>query len=232
MMDVLAIDTATRDGSVALARDGVVVAARKGDGSRPHATRLPGDALGLLAECGVALEDVAGFAVCLGPGAFTGLRVGIAAVQGLAFATGKPVAGVSALDALAVAALDGQIEGTTAGIWMDAARREVFAARYRRVGDAPSGVRAIDEAVSAPPALVAASWAGAGPAPSRWIGDGTVGYRELIATGAIVEPVPLLAPLVARLGSLAIASGLAGEPHALRPIYVRPPDAVLAKSRR
>ncbi len=80
---------------------------------------------------GLRCGDVDVFAVCLGPGAFTGLRVGIAAAQGLAFATGRPIVGVSALDALGVAALDGAPAESVAGVWMDAARQEVFAVRYR-----------------------------------------------------------------------------------------------------
>ena len=95
---------------------------------------------------GLTLGDVDVFAVCLGPGAFTGLRVGIATAQGLAFATGRPIVGVSALDALGVAALDGRDRLAVAGVWMDAARGEVFAAALRpgprRVAWCPIGGRA------------------------------------------------------------------------------------------
>jgi tRNA threonylcarbamoyladenosine biosynthesis protein TsaB len=231
-MIVLAIDTATRDGSVAVARDGAVVAASRGDGARPHATRLPADALALLAPLGLALSDIDVFAVCLGPGAFTGLRVGIAAAQGLAFATGRPIAGVSALDALAVAALEGRPPAGVAGVWIDAARGEVFAARYLPSPDALFGVSAIDSPVSAPPAGVAQDWAASDRPVSRWIGDGALRYREVIGPADVVEPTPLLAPLVARLGMQAALAGLAGPPHALRPIYVRASDAELARRRR
>ena len=96
-MIVLAIETATRDGSVALARDGNALASARGDGGLPHATRLPGDALALLGPAGLTVRDVDVFAVCLGPGAFTGLRVGIAAAQGLAFATALTSSNVSRL---------------------------------------------------------------------------------------------------------------------------------------
>ena len=161
-MIVLALETATRDGSVALARDGSVLASARGDGGRPHATRLPGDALALLATAGLTLRDVDVFAVCLGPGAFTGLRVGIAAAQGLAFATGRPIVGISALDALGVAALEGREASAVAGVWMDAARGEVFAARYVLAPDEVLGVKSMGEPISAPPAEVAAEWTDAG----------------------------------------------------------------------
>jgi tRNA threonylcarbamoyladenosine biosynthesis protein TsaB len=231
-MIVLALETATRDGSVALARDGGVIASVRGDGSRPHATRLPADALALLVRAGLTLHDVDVFAVCLGPGAFTGLRVGIAAAQGLAFATGRPIVGVSALDALGAAALDGREASSVAGVWMDAARREVFAVRYVLAPDAVLGVRSIGEPVSAPPAEVAAEWAEGDATVSQWIGEGVLRYRDQIGLGEVVEEPPLLGPLVARLGTLAARAGQAGAPHALRPIYVRPSDAELARDRR
>jgi tRNA threonylcarbamoyladenosine biosynthesis protein TsaB len=231
-MIVLALETATRDGSVALARDGSMLASARGDGSRPHATRLPGDALALLAPAGLTLRDVGIFAVCLGPGAFTGLRVGIAAAQGLAFATGRPIVGISALDALGVNALEGREASAVAGVWMDAARGEVFAARYVLAPDEVVGVKSIGEAISAPPAEVAAEWTQAGATVSQWIGEGVLRYREQIGPGEVVEETPLLAPLVARLGTLAALAGQAGAPHALRPIYVRPSDAELARERK
>ena len=231
-MIVLALETATRDGSVALARDGRVIASSRGDGGRPHATRLPGDALALLAPAGLTLSEVDVFAVCLGPGAFTGLRVGIAAAQGLAFATGRPIVGISALDALGVAALDGGAPSAVAGVWMDAARGEVFAARYVLAPDEVLGVTPIGDPVSAPPADVAAAWTGGDATVSLWIGDGVLRYREHITPGGVVEETPLLAPLVAQLGTLAAKAGQAGAPHALRPIYVRPSDAELARERK
>ena len=232
-MIVLALETATRDGSVALARDGKVIASARGDGGRPHATRLPGDALALLAPAGLTLSEVNVFAVCLGPGAFTGLRVGIAAAQGLAFSTGRPIVGISALDALGVAALGGGAASAVAGVWMDAARGEVFAARYVRAPDEVLGVKPMGDAVSAPPAEVAAAWTGDDATVSQWIGDGVLRYREHINNpGGVVEETPLLAPLVAQLGTLAARAGQAGAPHVLRPIYVRPSDAELARERK
>lgn len=228
-MIVLAIETATREGSVAVVHDTSTLSSRAGDGSRPHATRLPGDALEVLAAGGLSLSDVAMFAVCLGPGGFTGLRVGIAAAQGLAFATGRPIAGISALEALAVSAVEGRGEGTVAGVWMDAARGEVFAARFRRDSKAITGVVAADEPISAPPADVVARWRVEGPHAHCWIGDGALRYRAHLGDDVEIAPTPLLAPIVGRLAWLRRSE--AGAPHALRPLYVRPPDAELARRR-
>jgi len=230
-MIVLALETATGDGSVALARDGIVLASARGDGTRTHAARLPADALALLEPHGLTLSDVTVFAVCLGPGAFTGLRVGIAAAQGLAFGTSRPIVGISALDALGIAALDGRGASEVAGVWMDAARADVFAVRYVVSRNDRFGVTSIGEPISAPAAAVASMWADDGRSVSRWIGDGVLRYRDLIGAGEVIEPTPLLAPLVARLGTVAAAAGQAGAPHALRPIYVRLSDVELARQR-
>jgi len=231
-MIVLAIETATRDGSVALSRDALVLASARGDGGRPHATRLPGDALALLGHAGLTLQDVDVFAVCLGPGAFTGLRVGIAAAQGLAFGTARPIVGISALDALGVAGLEGREAAMVAGVWMEAGREEVFAVRYLPDANRLIGVQSLGEPVSAPAMDVASSWANDHPSVSHWIGDGVLRHREAVGPGDVLEPTPLLAPLVARLGTRAAAAGLAGAPHALRPIYVRAADVELAREKK
>ena len=100
-MVVLALDTTTPAGSCALAVDGSVGREEASDVSLPPATRLPLDLMTLLEHSGVALGAIDVFAVATGPGSFTGLRIGIATMQGLAFAAGKPLIGVSGLDALA-----------------------------------------------------------------------------------------------------------------------------------
>src|SRR5262245_27591271 len=125
-MRVMALDTTSRAGSVALVDDGRVVAERAGDPSRTHGERLPGE----LAALGVDWSSVDVFAVCAGPGSFTGLRIGIATVQGLAFVARRPVVGVSALEAVAQLASRDLAEGATIGSWIDAQRGEVFSALY------------------------------------------------------------------------------------------------------
>jgi tRNA threonylcarbamoyladenosine biosynthesis protein TsaB len=188
--------------------------------------------LGLLDDHGLGLADVSLLAVGLGPGAFTGLRVGIAAMQGLAFATGLPIVGVSGLDALASSAA-AHGEPSVVGVWIDGARREVFAARYRRDPAAPFGVAALDEAVAAPPAQVRERWA-LDAWPDLWTGSGVTLYHDLLVGDGqpvAIAPVPVLAALVAALGEQVQASGGAHTPHALRPVYVRRPDAELARDR-
>jgi tRNA threonylcarbamoyladenosine biosynthesis protein TsaB len=229
----LALDTSTAGGSLAVRRDGATVVARVGDAGRPHATRLPGDLLEALADCGATLTDVSLLAVCLGPGAFTGLRVGLATIQGLAFARNLPVIGISALDAIASAAAT---DAEQIAVWLDGSRNEVFAARYRRDPSALHGVEALGDPIAAPPEAVLREWGGRGwPPPSRWMGEGATIYRDVIvrhAPHATIESIAMLrAELVARLGEHAFEAGLAGPPHALRPVYVRRPDAELARDR-
>jgi tRNA threonylcarbamoyladenosine biosynthesis protein TsaB len=230
----LALDTSTPDGSVALRRDGVVVFARAGDGSRPHAVRLPGDALAALEACGLTLGDVTLLAVGLGPGPFTGLRVGLATIEGLAFATGLPVVGVSGLDALAVGAARTDVAAREIAVFLDGARGEVFAARYATTAGAPLEARAIDEPRAAPPGDVLDAWRVEGAHPDVFIGSGALVYRQDVTAavpGARLMDAPLVAPLVAELGELGAARHGATPLNALRLVYVRRPDVELARRR-
>ena len=104
-MIILALDTTTRGGSVAVTDDDRILALLAGDESRTHGERLPGEIARALDQAGIARERIDLLAVATGPGAFTGLRIGLAAMQGLAMTLNKPVIGVSALDALAEQAL-------------------------------------------------------------------------------------------------------------------------------
>ena len=92
-MLVLALDTTTRRGSVALAREGFILAVDTGDAAIAHGARLPGDLSRVLDAHGLRVADVDLFAVAAGPGSFTGLRIGIATMQGLALGNGKPLTG-------------------------------------------------------------------------------------------------------------------------------------------
>ena len=90
-MLVLSLDTTSRAGSCALVRDGRVVRVQAGDTAREQGGQLPGTLATLLDRESVTLGEIDGYGVAIGPGSFTGLRVGIATMQGLAMATGNPV---------------------------------------------------------------------------------------------------------------------------------------------
>jgi tRNA threonylcarbamoyladenosine biosynthesis protein TsaB len=254
-MLVLALDTSTRQGSAALVRGRTLVGVQTGDPGRTHGERLPGDLQRLLTEHGYALPDVDLFAVAAGPGSFTGLRVGIATIQGLAFATKRPVVGVSVLEAVAqmAAGWDGfdirvqEASGTEIGVLLDAQRREVFSARYRLVRSARADGEAVAPAVleelgpptAEAPDVTLARWAARPVSRLVLAGDGVALYGELVARhlgrAALLSaclPLAPLAQMIAVLGTHRAASGRAGSPAAVRPIYVRRPDAELARDRQ
>ena len=110
-MRVLALDTTTRAGSAALVDDDRIVDERSGDGSRTHALRLPGEIVALAEANQWPLSTIDRYAVASGPGSFTGLRIGIATIQGLAFVHSRRVVAVPALEALAHAASGDLPEG-------------------------------------------------------------------------------------------------------------------------
>jgi tRNA threonylcarbamoyladenosine biosynthesis protein TsaB len=234
-MRVLALDTTTRAGSVALVDDHSVIAERAGDAARAHAERLPAEITELLGECGVRIEDIDLFAVAAGPGSFTGLRIGIATIQGLALVTRGRVVGVSALDALAHCARAGR-EGERVGAWMDARRNEVFAALYVVPEGEPStaGLIEVDAAAVGAPLATLTRWEGSLRLPATFIGDGAVLYAELIhaqlGRGVVILDPP---PLAATIGRLAVARARESvDPGGLRPLYVRRPDAEIDRDRR
>lgn len=238
-MKVLALDTTTRVGSVALIDDDRVIEERNGDLTRSHAERLPHELLAVARANGVALPEIDLFAVAYGPGSFTGLRIGIATVQGLALVARRRIVGVAALDALAHMASRGLEAGAVVAAWMDAHRREVFAALYRVTPASPFDPARL-EALEAPsvgdPDAVLERWQG-------WLalgtlvfaGDGALLYADRIRPvhpgASVVEP----GPLAGAIGRLAVGHarhGAAIDPAAIRPLYVRRPDAELARDHR
>jgi len=232
---VLALDTTTRAGSVAVLRDGVALATLTGDPGQTHGARLPSDLLRALDAAAVDLAEVDLLAVAAGPGSFTGLRVGIATMQGVAMANGRRIVPISVLDALAVAAAAAASGDRPIAAWMDAQRGEVFAALYD-----PSGRGVLVEATALPPAATLEHWRTLVDLtrPPRFIGDGAVRYASIIgnAIGSPVEILdpPPLAPIVGQLaGQLAFEHPeRAVAPHAVVPIYIRRPDAEIARAKR
>lgn len=243
-MRVLALDSTTGAGSVALLAaddDGRVdrtlrvIDQRVGDASRPHAERLPAELTALVEANGLSLADVDLFAVASGPGSFTGLRIGIATMQGLALVRGRPLIGVTALDALGEAGAAHAPPGATIAVWMDAHRREVFTALYT-LERAAGAVRAVERegARVDDPAATLTRWRARRAAPSAFVGGGASLYaatiREHFPAAAIVATPPL-ASYVGRLGAMRAAGGASTHPAALQPVYVRRPDAELARQR-
>jgi tRNA threonylcarbamoyladenosine biosynthesis protein TsaB len=220
---ILAFDTATPATTVALGRGDDVHEARHdpGPGERPgHQTMLLALAEQVLSEAGLGWGDVERLAVGVGPGSFTGLRIGVATARALAQASGLELVGVSTLEALARGAGDGAAsEPRPVLAVLDARRGEAFAAAWL------GAERLLAPAALAPDALAAA--VAALPAPPLAAGDGAVRFRErLEAIGADVPPDDAAVHRVSAREHLRLAVGApAGGLDQTLPEYLRVPDA-------
>ncbi len=234
-MLVLALDTTTRQGSVALARDGGTLALYAGDAAVTHGARLPGDLVRLLDAHGLRIADVELFAVAAGPGSFTGMRIGIATMQGLALANGKSLVGISALDAIhdAVSSQPSALSSAAAvspvsevAVWMDAQRGQVFSALYRNGA-------LVEPALADKPADILARWARQRTRPAVFAGDGALVYQSLIRAcrpgGAHRRAAAACSQHRARWPKRHVRERGASSPDAIRPIYVRRSDAELVR---
>jgi tRNA threonylcarbamoyladenosine biosynthesis protein TsaB len=231
-MRILALDTTTRAGSVAVVIDGHVHVKTSGDAARSHAERLPLDIVRALDAAALTTSSIDVWAVASGPGSFTSLRIGIAAIQGFALVHAARVVAVSALDALAAAAADdGCARSGVVGAWMDAHRGEVYSALFRVSEERPA-MELLDEIEPATVGLPAATWSrwqSAGLRPSIVAGDGAVAYAPVIGCDAIVMPPPELAPWIGRIAYARACAGETIAPAAIQPLYVRRPDVEIAR---
>lgn len=219
----MGIETATAVAGVALV-DGTGLLAERAVQRPMQALEWLAPAIhGLLDDLGLGPEAVEGVAVSVGPGSFTGLRVGIATAVGWARAHGLPACGVPTLEALAAA-----VAGEVVGVVADAKRGEVAGALFcRREGQL---VRAVEEMV-APPQEVATAFREAQELAGRCVlvGDGLSRWGDMIRTslpGARVAPEVLWAPraaMVAWLGRQRLVEGRAESLTAIQPRYGRTP---------
>jgi tRNA threonylcarbamoyladenosine biosynthesis protein TsaB len=218
---VLAVDTTTPRGSLAVVRGEEVEAEVRETTSHGHSRWLVDAIDRTLSELGLEPQGIDGFAVTVGPGSFTGLRVGMSTVQGLALATGRPCVGRASLDVLALAAVG--LAPTVVAL-MDTVRGEVFCGVYDREAR-PRGERR---------AARLGDLLGELDGQVAFVGDGALSHRtqiEAAVPGAVFPPVNLY--LAARLGQLAVEALQAGEgraPGDLRPLYLR--GAHIRKPRR
>ncbi len=220
---VLGIDTATWTAAAGVVRDGEVLADAVHREERSHTRSLTQLVERVLADAGLAITDVEGLAVSIGPGSFTGLRVGLALAKGIAFAGGVPIAAVPTLEALAWAA--GAAAGETVCAALDARKQEVYAALFTMTADGPRR-ETPDEALR-PAALAARLRPGC-----ILVGDAGDVYGSVLGERAILRPFATHHPrgaVVARLGWQRLLAGAAEPIGPLEPVYVRPPDAELPR---
>lgn len=140
---ILNIDTATGVCSVALAREGRVVAMKENDEGLNHSTLLGVYVDEVLRQAGVMMAGVDAVAVSAGPGSYTGLRIGVSLAKGLCYGAGKPLIAVGTLESMADAVADRVREDALYCPMIDARRMEVYAAVYDREGREVTGVRPV-----------------------------------------------------------------------------------------
>lgn len=215
-MKILAIDTATAACSAALMDGGAIIASRHEPMLRGHAEALLPMVEEVMTEAGVAYDALGLIAATIGPGAFTGLRVGLAAARGLALAGGLPIIGVTTLEALAhgaaKATLGGGRGGRPVAAVLNARRDEVY-------------FQAFDATLAAlgPPRLSAAEAVALPPGPLLLVGDGA----GLVPVAGAVEIIEDLLPDAAVVAAIAAARFDPAAPPAAppEPLYLRPSGA-------
>ncbi len=222
---------------MALVSGGRVIGCLSGESTEAHSERLPGDVLTLLAQHSTALTEIDLFAVCVGPGSFTGLRVGLATVKGLALVSGRRIVPISTLKAVAHAGFDSAEPHSRPSVivpWMNGHRGEVFASVYA-VEDGT--LVELEEARVGTPEIILNGWSHRlRQPPIMFVGDGLV-EDDAIITAYLkgnVLLIPELPPLAPIIGILAESFGFdkALPAHSVTPLYVRRPDAELAREQR
>jgi tRNA threonylcarbamoyladenosine biosynthesis protein TsaB len=218
-MRVLALETSTLAGGVALVDGERLVAEYLLDVSITHSERLMGAVDRVLADARWTPRDLQGIAVSIGPGSFTGLRVGVSAAKGLALALGVPIAAVPTLDAMAAAVPWAALPVCPI---LTARRDEVYAALYRHEGE---GLRREWEYLALPPGEVAARLT----EPTLVIGDGAHAVDSPYAR-RLPPPHRVPSPAcVATLGRERLRLGEGVGPVELTPLYLRPSQAELRR---
>ncbi|MBG0563300.1 tRNA (adenosine(37)-N6)-threonylcarbamoyltransferase complex dimerization subunit type 1 TsaB [Actinoplanes aureus] len=230
-MLVLALDTATPASTAALVEvtaDGLFgVAERRTVDPRAHGEKLAPEIAAVLGDAGARPRDLAAIVAGVGPGPFTGLRVGLATAASMGQALGIPTYGVCSLDALGRAAGPGRVLIAT-----DARRREVYFATYT------DGERVFGPEVARPADVAALITTAGGHAPSAALtglvekaaGEGALKYGDVF--GVPVEEHLLHPPGAALVAIAAARIREAAPSEPLTPLYLRRPDAVEPAARK
>lgn len=231
-MHIIGIETTTERLSAALVSGDNRAFERHEDSRSSHCELLAKFITELTEEAGIALKEVNGVAVSVGPGSFTGLRIGIATAMGLAYGLGVETCGINTLAALA---WNTGRAGNLVCPLIDARRSEAYAAVYRT---GPGMPETIVEPEAVPVAMLASLFTELRE-PVTITGPAAVKFRPLLEAAETPyliygspESSKPSAIAVARLGEIAFASGRSSGPAELQPVYLRRSDAELAKMKR
>lgn len=222
-MKILAFDTSGLTGSVSLNDNESILAEWSLSSQETQSRRLLPTVNYILTNTGISLEDIDAFAVTVGPGSFTGIRIGLATVKGLAMATGRPVLGISTLDAIAA-----NFAFTSLPVFpvIDARKKQIFTARYQPDGRG-NLIKVTPESVLFPEEFVSKI-----KEPVILAGDAVPVYQEFfqehLEARAIFSPSHLAYVRASTVGYLAAKRFLSGERDdaaSIVPIYIRPSEA-------
>ncbi len=226
-MRILAADTSTMSGSIALLDQGSLTAELTISSSRTHNRRLLKSIDSLLREIGWELETIDAFAVTSGPGSFTGLRIGMTTMKLLAWTMGKPYAGIPSLDALA---FPFSFSANPVCTLIDARKGEVYCALYRP--DGKGGLALEIPYAALTPHQLAKQVMSKVPGPVVFCGDGWKAYRNSLTiklgTKALEPPSSfhiIRAASIAELAERRFIKGESDDPGSSVPHYVRPSEA-------
>lgn len=220
---ILGIETATSICSVGIADNERIVAELRFDIKNIHAEILTESLNQLLRLAGISLQQITAFAVSIGPGSFTGLRIGLATAKGLAFASGKPLMAVSTLQAQATAGVQFCVSRKPCSVVpvIKAREGEVYTARFQNTW--PVSIPASDEML-----LTVAHFQQWLQPPAALCGNGIVmlqkhGVLEKFADVTIIPEVAgmLSGGLIARLGAAKLARGETSDLANLEPRYLQ-----------
>lgn len=213
---VLAFDTALNACSVAVVANGEVRASETRAMERGQAEVLVPMIEVAMRDAGLSFDDLVLIGVTVGPGAFTGIRIGLAAARGFAVASGVAVAGVSTLDVLALSALENAAVAAPVLAAIDTKRGDVFVQRFGADGSSAGPAAVMDPVAAAN--LLAPGMIVCGDAAALVSGKGVAA-----ATGSTTAPDPVM---LARIAVKRHGAGIALPPE---PLYLRPPIAKLPK---
>lgn len=215
-MNLLALDTSTPRAAVVLATSAGLVRAATPDPAQRHGRNLVPAIRDLLREAGLAPADLDGLAVGLGPGSYTGLRIGLTAAKTLAYATGTPLVGLDSLEAIA---RNAPAEELRVSVLADAQRGDVYVADFARPDPGAALVKAGPTRVES-----LADWSARLTVPAFVLGPALERLRTALPGPARTGPPELDWPAALRVLDLARevwATGRRDDPLFLEPSYLR-----------
>jgi tRNA threonylcarbamoyladenosine biosynthesis protein TsaB len=226
-MKILALDSATGACSVALWCDGAIVARRFAVMDRGQSEILIPMALEVLAEAGADFSSIDVFGVTVGPGAFTGLRIGLAAARGMALASGRPLVGVSTFEAVAHGVPAEELEGRRVLVAVESRREDIFVQTFDSeliAMDGPQSVRPENLVLPDTPVLLA----GDGAARLAALFERSASSHSIATRSDVRFAAGFGFPDAANVARLVASRGTpAAGAVSPQPFYLRPPDVTL-----